>query len=326
VGWRCSNRIRITPSGRLWRRGAVVLALVSIAALPGAVAAAGASGATVLRLSAASDCPTNPNCAPGLRATYGVDVSSVLVRTADTGFALEALDDGLAQVAIVFSSNPDAARPDLLTLRDDRGMIGPDHIAPIVRGSLLRRYARFAADIRRRLDAASRLITTPALRALNLQARDGRIPEALGGEFVDANGLGGRARQKPGPVIVVGYQDFDENHILAWIYANALRAGGYRVAVRSVGGLRPAAVRAITAGRIQLYPGYAGSLMEFLEGGRAGKGTPFQRLQRQLARRGLVALPFTPGQDRNTFVMTRALATSLGISKLSDLRRFWPRA
>ena len=64
----------------------------------------------------------------------------------------------------------------------------------------------------------------------------------------------------------------------------------------------------------------------FLEGRRAGKGTLFQRLRRQLALRGLVAARHTPGQDRNTFVMTRALATSLGISKLSDLRRFWPRA
>ncbi|HJZ61447.1 MAG TPA: glycine betaine ABC transporter substrate-binding protein, partial [Miltoncostaeaceae bacterium] len=148
----------------------------------------------MLRLSASSGCPDNPNCALGLRATYGVNVLPVLVRTTDTGFAVEALDSGQAQVAIVFSSNPDAARPDLLILKDDLGMIGPDHVAPILRRSLLRQYGRFAADIRRRLDAASRLITTPVLRALNQQARDGRIPEALGGEFVDANGLGGTAK------------------------------------------------------------------------------------------------------------------------------------
>jgi len=280
----------------------------------------------VLRLSASSGCPDNPNCAPGLRATYGVNVLPVLVRTTDTGFAVEALDSGQAQVAIVFSSNPDAARPDLLILKDDLGMIGPDHVAPILRRSLLRQYGRFAADIRRRLDAASRLITTPVLRALNQQARDGRIPEALGGEFVDANGLGGTAKAKPGPVIVVGYQDFDENHILAWIYANALRAGGYRVAVRSVGGLRPAAVRALAAGRVGLYPGYEGSLTAFLEGGKRGNGSLLQRLHRQLAKRGLLATRQTPGQDRDLYVMARPLATSLGISKLSDLRRFWPRA
>jgi hypothetical protein len=73
---------------------------------------------------------------------------------------------------------------------------------------------------------------------------DGRLPEAVGGEFVDANGLGGNAKRKPGPTIVVGYQEFAENQTLAYLYAEALRAGGYRVTVRSVGGLRQEAVAA----------------------------------------------------------------------------------
>src|SRR5262245_40959586 len=117
--------IRHTPPGRRPRRGQGIVAVLCGAVLLAAVAAAGAGGATVLRLSASSGCPDNPNCAPGLRATYGVNVLPVLVRTTDTGFAAEALDSGQAQVAIVFSSNPDAARPDLLILKDDLGMIGP---------------------------------------------------------------------------------------------------------------------------------------------------------------------------------------------------------
>ena len=35
----------------------------------------------------------------------------------------------------------------------------------------------------------SREITTLALRALNQQVADGRLPEAVGGEFVEGNGL-----------------------------------------------------------------------------------------------------------------------------------------
>ena len=52
------------------------------------------------------------------------------------------------------------------------------------------------------------------------------------------------------------------------MYAEALRGAGFRVTVRSVGGLRPQTVRALRSGRIELFPGYSGSLREYL-GGRS---------------------------------------------------------
>jgi glycine betaine/choline ABC-type transport system substrate-binding protein len=100
-------------------------------------------------------------------------------------------------------------------------MITPDHVVPVVRASLL---ARYGPALRRRVDAASRLLTTLQLRSLNQQVIDGRLPEAVGGDFVDANGLGGRpAHLRAGPRIVVGFQDFAENETLAHLYA-AVRA------------------------------------------------------------------------------------------------------
>ena len=52
--------------------------------------------------------------------------------------------------------------------------------------------------------------------------------------------------------------------MLAHLYAEALRTRGYRVRVRAVGGLRPAAVSALRKGRIDMWPGYSGSLREYL--------------------------------------------------------------
>jgi glycine betaine/choline ABC-type transport system substrate-binding protein len=287
--------------------------------LAGILSVAPAQGQTPsVRLAAPSDCLANPNCGPGLERVYGVDVSSVFVPLTVADAGISALDDGLAEVAVAFSSDPEVSRPDVLTLRDDRRMVGPDPIVPVIRAKLLRTFGpRAARHIRRRLDAASAVLTTRALRSLNQQVGDGRLPEAVGGEFIDANALGGNGRRRGGPRIVVGFQDFAENETLAHLYAQTLRADGYRVSVRSVHGLRPEAVKALRAGRIGIYPGYSGSLLGYLGG---------TSLKRALARLGAQPMAFARAQDRNGFAMKTDVARRLGVAKLSDLARFWPAA
>jgi subtilisin family serine protease len=288
------------------------------AALIGVVLSAptpAAAAAAPLRLAAATDCPRNPNCIPGFRRVYHVDPSSSFVRLKVADSGIQALDDGLAEVAVAFSSNPQLSRPDVVTLRDDRHMITPDHIVPVVRTALLKRYG---SALRRRLNEASALLTTLRLRGLNQEVLDGRLPEAVGGEFADANALGGDpAHTRPGPRIVVGFQEFAENETLAHFYAEALRGAGFRVTVRSAGGLRPQTVAALKRGRIGVYPGYSGSLLGYVGG---------TSLKRSLAKIGAQPLALAPAQDRNGFAMKADVARTLGISKLSDLARFWPAA
>jgi subtilisin family serine protease len=292
------------------RRTVAVAAVVLVA-----VTAAAEAQTPRVRLAAAKDCKQNRNCVPGFRRVYGIDPSGSLVRLKVADAGIQALDDGLAEVAVAFSSNPQLSRPDILSLRDDRHMISSDHIVPVVRASLLERYG---PALRQRLDAASRLLTTVRLRGLNQEVIDGRLPEAVGGEFVDANALGGEpAHRRAGPRIVVGYQAFAENETLAHLYAAALRGAGFRVSVRAVGGLRPEAVAALRRGRIGMWAGYSGSLLGYLGG---------TSLKRALARIGARPLALSPAQDRNGFAMKKDVARSLGITKLSDLARFWPKA
>lgn len=275
-----------------------------------------------VRLAAPSDCLTNAGCGLGLKSAYGLDVGSAFVPLTVADAGISALDDGMAEVAIAFSSNPQVSRPDIVTLRDDRSMIYPDRVVPAVRRGLLRGYGTRAKEIRKRLNAASAALNTLALRGLNQSVIDGRLPEAVGGEFVDANGLGGTAKRKPGKRIVVGFMDFDENETLAHLYAEALRAGGFRVVVRSVRGLRPEAVRKLRRDEIDLYPAYDGSLLRYLV------GTSPERLKaglrRTLARIDVEPMRLSRAQDRNVFVTKTDTASRLGIAKLSDLARYWP--
>src|SRR3954453_7280570 len=267
-----------------------------------------------VRFAAPAICPVNANCIPGLKRVYKMDPSSVYVRLKVADAGLQALDDSRAEVALAFTSNPQLSRPDILTLRDDKHMISADHILPIVRTSMLRRYG---PGLKRRLNAASALLSTLELRGLNQRVIDGRLPEAVGGEFVDANGLGGTARTRRGPRIVIGYQAFDENQTLAYLYAEALRGAGFRVRVRAIGGLRPETIKAFKGGRIDAWAGYTGSLLGYLHG---------KSLPRALARIGATRLRRSPAQDRNSFAMKRDVARRLGVSKLSDLARYWPAA
>ena len=286
------------------------------AAVLGGLAIASAAGAQApaVRLAASSDCPRNVNCIPGFRRVYGLDPTSLFrpLTVADAG--IQALDDGIAEVAVAFSSNPQLSRPDILTLRDDRGMISDDHVVPVVRRSLL---ARYGPPLRRRLNTASGILSTLELRGLNQQVNDGRIPEAVGGEFADANGLGGPHQRRHGPMIRVGFQAFAENETLAHYYAQALRGAGFRVRVAAIGGLRPASVRAMRSGRLDVWPGYSGSLLGYLGG---------SSLRRALRPIGAAPLRRSPAQDRNGFAMKRDTARALGIAKLSDLARYWPSA
>src|SRR3954454_2380898 len=301
------------PPPRRAPPGAILLLAGALAAL--APGAASAQTQPTIRLAASVVSPRTPNCIPGFRRVYRLDPTSTLVRLKVADAGVQALDDGLAEVAVAFSSNPQLSRPDIVTLRDDKHMITDDHVVPIVREALLERYG---TALRRRLNAASRLLTTLRLRGLTQQVLDGRDPEAVAGDFVDSNALGGTpARVRRGPRIVLGFQDFAENETLADLYAAALRGAGFRVSVRDTGGLRPQAVAAVRSGRIGIYPGYSGSLLGYLGG---------TSLKSAVARIGAEPLPLSPAQDRNGFAMKADVARSLGVSKLSDLARFWPAA
>src|SRR4051794_25837448 len=286
--------------------------MAAVVLLP-ATGAARAQAPPQVRLAAPASCPVNVNCILGFKGVYHFDPSGSFVRLQVADAGVQALDDGVAEVAEVFTSNPQLSRPDILSLHDDKGMISNDHVVPIVRSSLLRTYG---PSLPKPLNDVSRLLSTLRLRGLNQQVIDGRLPEAVGGEFVDANGLGGPARRShSGRPIVIGFQSFDENETLAQLYAEALRGAGFRVRVRAIGGLGPETIAAFRRGRIDIWTGYSGSLLGFLHG---------TSLRRSLARLGATPMRLSPAEDRNSFAMKRDVAAGLGISKLSDLARYWP--
>lgn len=274
-----------------------------------------------VRIAAPADCLTNIGCGAGLKLFYGLDVSSVFVPLASADAGVPALDDGLAEVAISFTSSPEISRPDLLALRDDRGMIGSDHVVPVVRDTAL---ARIGARGRRALDAASAALSTRALRALNQQLADGRLPEPVGAGFADELGLGAQVGARRARGVTVGFMATAEDRVLAELYAEVLRGAGLRARVVAVGGFAAHAVARLRAGRVDLFPGYTRSLTAHLRRSRVTDRDPLPRLRRAL--RALHATPLrpAPATDENVLIMKRETAGRLGVSRISDLARYWP--
>lgn len=126
--------------------------------------------------------------------------------------------------------------------------------------------------------------------------------------------------------------DFAESRLLAEVYAQALRRGGYHVAPLPALGPREIVAPALEQGLADLVPEYTGSALRFLAGtggppvpAAPGPAAPMtgpeqqRALQAALARRGLTALAPAPGQDQNGVVVSRPTAELLNLRTVSDL-------
>jgi glycine betaine/choline ABC-type transport system substrate-binding protein len=301
----------------------------AVLTLTGAAPATAQAPPSPPRFAAPADCLTNPGCGVALRGAYGIDPAPVFTPLASSGGGIAALEAGTAEVAIAFSSDPALSRPDIVTLADDRRAIGgDDRVVPVLTAKALARAGRFAADVRRRLDTAGGAITTLQLRALNQQLADGERPLSVARRFVDQNGLaqGFVKARRAAPQLVIGYQDFPENLVLARIYGETLARAGYRTKVVSVRGFRGEALKSAAGGRIGLFPDYAASLLRFLKPGASATKDVERNLAPALRARRLVALRPAPGVDTNRLVTTTAAAQAYGLAKVSDLARWWPAA
>jgi osmoprotectant transport system substrate-binding protein len=120
--------------------------------------------------------------------------------------------------------------------------------------------------------------------------------------------------------LVVGSVDFDENVIVASMYAEVLADAGYDVSRRFGLGTRELVLPAVENGEIDVFPEYVGSSVEFLEGGATGDTQETTELLRGLLEeRGLTVLEPAGAQNTNALVVTAETAEEYDLSATSDL-------
>ena len=123
--------------------------------------------------------------------------------------------------------------------------------------------------------------------------------------------------------VTVGSTDFDEQEIVASMYAAVLEEAGIEVERKFKLGQREVVLPALEEGDIDLYPEYVGTALEFLNDG-AGEASPdteatTDKLREAFAEKGVEVLEPAPAQDKNGLVVTPETAQEHGLTTVSDL-------
>lgn len=136
-----------------------------------------------LTLAAPPEFKERPQGIPGLESTYGVVFGSF--RPLSGQAVIQALANGQADAANIFSTDPAIAENGFVTLEDTEKLFGSQNIVPLVR-------ADRADEVRDALDAVSAKLTTEAiadmLKQTDIEKKD---PQEVAQQFLADNGLGG---------------------------------------------------------------------------------------------------------------------------------------
>jgi osmoprotectant transport system substrate-binding protein len=127
--------------------------------------------------------------------------------------------------------------------------------------------------------------------------------------------------EAPKPTIRIGSDNFYESKLMGEIYAQVLEHAGYTVERKFGLGSRQERIPTMDAGQIDMVAEYVGSGLGFYDKTKiTGDGQAnAAALQEVLTPKGITVLGISPGQDTNAFVVRSDTATSLSLTKMSDL-------
>jgi osmoprotectant transport system substrate-binding protein len=148
------------------------------------------------------------------------------------------------------------------------------------------------------------------------------VVAACGSSSSSSTGASGPGKGKP--AVTIGDKNFTEEYILGELYAQALRAKGYSVSVKSNIGSSEIIDKALTTNNIQMYPDYVGTILSVV----AHQNNPpqsaaatYQAAKRFEESRGYTLLDATPFSDTNAVAALPAFAAAHNLKTIGDLKK-----
>lgn len=141
-----------------------------------------------LTLAGPAECPERPYCLMGFERVYGLRFDRFVAFDRERQRAT-ALREGVADVAVMFTTDGDLATGDLVVLADDRRLQPAENIAPLVSARAVERYGDRLTGA---LAAVSARLTSENLTFLNWRVAVGgkdAVAEAEG--WLERHGLAG---------------------------------------------------------------------------------------------------------------------------------------
>ncbi len=134
------------------------------------------------------------------------------------------------------------------------------------------------------------------------------------------SGGGGAGSQAPSDTIVVGSANFQENVVLADIYADALKAKGVKVSTKLNIGSRETYIPALKDGSIDLIPEYSGVLLQYFDKNATAVSSAdvLRALQKALPS-SLAVLDQSQAEDKDAIVVKKETADKYNLKSIADL-------
>jgi osmoprotectant transport system substrate-binding protein len=126
------------------------------------------------------------------------------------------------------------------------------------------------------------------------------------------------------PAVTIGDKNFTEELVLGQLYAQALKAKGYTVALKENIGSTEVIDKALTSGQIQMYPEYTGTILSVLASQTAppkNAGAAYTAAKTFEEGRGFTLLDATPFFDSDAIAVRPAYAKKNSLKTIADLAK-----
>jgi osmoprotectant transport system substrate-binding protein len=133
---------------------------------------------------------------------------------------------------------------------------------------------------------------------------------------------GDKTSKAPADSIVVGSANFQENVILADVYAEALKAKGVKVSTKLNIGSREAYLPGLQDGSIDLIPDYSGNLLLFLDkNATAVSADEIATALKTAVPSSLTVLDTAAAEDKDAIVVSKDTASKYKLTSIADLAK-----
>ncbi len=125
------------------------------------------------------------------------------------------------------------------------------------------------------------------------------------------------------PAVTIGDKNFAEENILGALYAQALEAKGYKIALKDNVGSSEIVYKALTSGQIDMYPEYTGTLLSAIAAqtkAPTSAANAYQEAKTFVEKHGLTLLNYTPFYDSDALATLPSYASKHSLSSVADLK------
>jgi osmoprotectant transport system substrate-binding protein len=125
------------------------------------------------------------------------------------------------------------------------------------------------------------------------------------------------------PAVTIGDKNFAEENILGQLYTQALEAKGYKITLKENVGSSEIIYKALTSGKIEMYPEYTGTLLSAIAEQTkepASAQAAYTEAKAFVEKHGLTLLAFTPFYDSDALATLPSYASAHHLTSIADLK------